>query len=400
MKAYSTLFLLVFSFPLFAGINDTDAELNENEVGNKIQMIKEIPSTPVRDQYKTSTCWSFSGISLLETELIRMGKGVYDLSEMYIVRQNYEKKASRYVRMHGKTNFAPGGEANDVTDIYDEYGIVPEEVYTGLKVNESMHKHGEMDRILEKYVSAVVSDNKEISPVWKEGFTKVLDAYLGEIPETFEFQGEEFTPQTFASYLGIVPDNYVMVTSFMHHPYYEPIVLEIPDNWSWEESFNVPLDIMEEIVDSAILKGYSVEWAADISEEAFSFSEGMALAPRSCYAEITGHNDNKWNKKPAAEKTKEIFSLSNPVEELNITPEIRQAAFDNYSTTDDHGMQILGLGQDKNGRTFYYVKNSWGTDNPYDGYIYVSKPYFQFKTISIMVNKNAIPSYILDKLSF
>ncbi len=265
---------------------DKDAEtIIENKVtGDKIRILNNIQATPVRNQYKTSTCWSFSGLSLLESELLRTGKGEFDLSEMYIVRYNYERKASRYVRMHGKTNFAPGGEANDVTDVIDNFGIVPENVYTGLKVNTEIHVHSEMDKILLKYVDALVDEpEKELSPVWKEGFNKVLDSYLGEIPENFVYNGASYTPFSFAEYLEIDPSDYVMITSFSYRPYYESIILEIPDNWSWASSYNVPLDVLGEIVDSAIINGYSVAWAADVSEDGFSFKKGLSLAPKVLY---------------------------------------------------------------------------------------------------------------------
>lgn len=401
MKNLFTFLLLLCYLPLFSGLNDNVTEPKESELVGRIHFIKKLPSTPIKDQYKTSTCWSFSGISLFETELIRMEKGEFNLSEMYIVRHNYEKKADRYIRMHGKTNFAPGGETNDVADVFNEFGIVPENVYPGLKPNEKNHKHSEMDRVLNKYVEALVTgNNKELSPVWKNGFSKVLDSYLGELPEQFEYEGQDYTPESFAANLGINPDNYIMLTSFMHEPYYKSIILEIPDNWSWAESYNVPLNVLEEIVDSALLKGYSVSWATDVSEEGFNFSKGMAVVPKLLYENDSNQKTKKWKKKSSGEKEDIIFNFNKPIDELVITPELRQAAFDAHTTTDDHGMHILGLAQDKSGRSFYYVKNSWGTDNPYEGYLYVSKPYFKFKTISIMLHKEAISPAILDKLSF
>ncbi|MBN1952254.1 MAG: aminopeptidase [Bacteroidales bacterium] len=393
------LFLLCISYPGLAGNDNDQITPGDGETSTKIVFVKKIPATEIKDQYRTSTCWSFSGISMLESELMRLDKGEYNLSEMYIVRQNYEKKAERYVRMHGKANFAPGGEVNDVTDVFSEFGIVPEEIYTGLKPDQENHKHEEMDRLLNNYVETLVSEStKELSPVWKEGFSKVLDSYLGEVPMEFDFNGITYSPKSFASDLGIEPENYIMITSFMHEPYYKPVILEIPDNWSWAESYNVPLDMMDEIVDSAIMKGYSVCWAADVSEEGFNFKEGFALAPEIAYSEDSRKESRKWNKKTESEKKEEIFSLSNPVKELEVSPEIRQNAFDNRSTTDDHGMHIVGIARDRNDRYFYYVKNSWGIDNPYNGYLFVSKPYFRFKTISIMVNKEAIPAPILKKL--
>ena len=400
MKRLLSFLLVLSCLPISSKSIDDVTKPSENESGRKIEFISKIPTTPVRDQYKTSTCWSFSGISFLETELIRMKKGEYNLSEMFFVRHNYEKKADRYVRMHGKTNFAAGGEVNDVTDVYAEFGIVPETIYTGLKPDETNHRHGEMDRILSKYVETLVSsEDNDLSPVWKEGYVKLLDSYLGELPEEFEYQGQNYTPQSFAESLDIDPDDYVMITSFTHEDYYKSFILEIPDNWSWAESYNVPLDEFVEIVDSALIKGYSVSWAADVSENGFNFSKGLAVVPKLCYSDDNSRGLKKWMKKSSNEKDKLIFSFDQAVEELEVTPEIRQVAFDNFSTTDDHGMHILGLARDRSGRMLYYVKNSWGTDNPFEGYFFVSKPYFRYKTISIMVHKEAIPEKIFKKLA-
>ncbi len=399
MKGLWILVMVLFSISVMAEDENPIAISEENKRGEKIQIIKEIPTTPIRDQYKTSTCWSFSGISLLETELIRMGKGVIDLSEMFIVRQNYERKADKYIRMHGKINFAPGGEVNDVTDVVADFGIFPESVYSGLIVDEENHIHLEMDRVLKEYVSAILQNpNKQLSPVWLDGLTKVLDSYLGELPESFYYKGKEYTPTSFARYLGIEPDKYVMVTSFTHQPYYEPVILEIPDNWSWGESYNIPLNELVQVVDSAILNNYSVAWAADNSEPGFNFEQGLALAPEIIYSPRSQRIAEKWEKKPKAEKEKIIFDDKKPVTEIVVTPENRQLAFDNYATTDDHGMHIVGIAENKEGKPFYYVKNSWGADNLYGGFLFVSKAYFRYKTISIMVHKDALPESISKKL--
>jgi bleomycin hydrolase len=392
--------LIVCNTLLFAGNDETNKITGENSASESIHIIKSIPTTPVKDQYKSGTCWSFSGISLLETELIRTGKGEYDLSEMFVVHYNYERKAERYVRMHGKSYFTAGGETNDVTDVIREFGIVPDSVYSGLKTNSDKHNHSEMDRVLEKYISSTVSaSGKELNSVWEEGYDKVLDSYLGEVPKNFTYTGKEYTSVSFAKSLDLDLNNYVMITSFTQYPYYKPVILEIPDNWSWAESYNVPLDAFESIVDTAIMKGYSIAWAADISEEGFSFEKGFALAPYILYAPDSMREANKWRKKTDSEKKEYIFNLEEPVEELKITPELRENAFENYSTTDDHGMQILGLASDKNGRQFYFVKNSWGSDNPYNGYLFVSMPYFQYKSISIMLNKEALTAELRAKLN-
>jgi bleomycin hydrolase len=396
MKILNFSMLLLPCLTARAGHEVTIVNSEEALEGSKVCLLVNIPTTPVKNQYKTNTCWSFCGISLIETELIRSGKGVYDLSEMFVIHHNYERKAERYVRMHGKTNFSPGGETNDVTDVINEFGIVPEEVYTGRKTDSEIHLHTELDRALEKYMNSLVANTgKEISPVWEENFEQVLDSYLGEIPDSFVYNGKKQTPGTFAASLGLHLENYVMITSFMKYPYFQPVILEIPDNWSWANSYNVPLDLLEAIVDTALYRGYSVGWSTDISESGFNFKKGLALIPALQYAPEMLKEENRWIRK----SEDEIFSMTEPVEELNITPEIRQTAFDNYSTTDDHGMQILGIAKDKSGTLFYYVKNSWGTNNPLDGFILVSRPYFQYKTISIMVNKEALTPEVRVRLN-
>jgi bleomycin hydrolase len=400
MKRLICLLIFSLSYPVFAGNDEPELTGKDQNTSEKLKVVTELPATPVRDQHKTSTCWSFSGISLLESELLRMGKEEFDLSEMFIVHYNYGRKAERYIRMHGEINFAPGGEANDVTDVVSNFGIVPESVYSGLIVDPENHVHSEMDALLEDYVESIIENpGSELSMVWQDGFAKVLDTYLGKIPENFEYAGRSYTAKSFAEYLGIEPENYVMITSFTHQPFYKPFILEVPDNWSWGYSFNVPLDELEEIADSALYKGYSLAWATDITEDGFNFEEGIAIAPTIAYVHKNEKNAGRWDNKTASEKRKLIFENGNSIEELNVTQEIRQVAFNNYSTTDDHGMHILGLGNDRDGEPYYYVKNSWGSGNPYNGYMYVSKAYFRFKTISIMLHKDAIPSEIARKLN-
>jgi len=399
MKIVFTIIILCLFSPVFGDKNDGIDWNEEQEKGEPIKIIKQLPSTPVRNQYNTGTCWSYCTISFLESELLRMGKGEFDLSEMFIVHQNYLRKARKYVRMHGKINFAPGGEANDVVDVIDMHGIVPEEIYSGLKVDSEKHIHSEMDKVLQEYVDAIITNpNKKLSNVWEEGFRKVLESYLGEIPNTFEYQGKTYSSDSFKDQLGIDPNDYVMLTSFSHVPFYQSVILEIPDNWSWDESYNVPLDELAQIVDSAIYNGYSVSWAADISEDGFSFDNGLAIAPKILYGSRSERGEEKWSKKTDDEKDEILFDMKKPVQEIKVTQAKRQEAFDNYSTTDDHGMHILGVARDKENRSFYYVKNSWGIDNPYNGYVYVSEAYFRYKTISIMLHKEAIPKEIAAKL--
>ena len=399
MRSLFILIALSFFISSFGTNNESENWNEEQEQGEQIKIIKLIPSTPVKDQYKTGTCWSFCTVSLLESELLRMNKGEFDLSEMYFVYQNYLRKAKKHVRMHGKVNFSSGGESNDVVDVMTLHGIVPEDIYSGLKVDSEKHIHSEMDKVLQEYVDVIITNpNEKLSNSWEEGFRKVLESYLGEVPTSFDYKGKSYTALSFNEQLGINPDDYIMITSFSHIPFYSSHILELPDNWSWKESYNVPLEELEQIVDSAIYNGYSVAWSTDISEEGFSFKKGLALTPEILYSTHSEKEKEKWSEKTEVEKDEIIFSMKNPAQEIKVNQSNRQEAFDNYNTTDDHGMHIIGIAEDNSKRKFYYVKNSWGINNPNKGYIYVSDAYFKYKTISIMLHKDAVPVDIAVKL--
>ena len=373
----------------------------QEENGYQFTMVKKLPCTSVKNQNKSGTCWSYSGLSFLESELLRMGKGEYNLSEMFVVDRVYDKKAVKYVRMQGTINFGPGGEFNDVVNVVAHDGIVPDAIYNPGTMGDSLPVHGEMDAVLKAYVDQIIKDpNKKLTPVWHEGFDGILDAYLGPVPKTFQYKGQEYTPQSFAKSLGLNPDDYVLITSFTHHPFYKPFILEIPDNWSWGEVYNVPLNDLVDIVNNSIKKGFTVAWAADVSEKGFSFKNGIAIIPEADTQNMSSTERAKWEKLSAKEKDNVLYSFDQPGKEKTITQEMRQIAFDDYATTDDHGMHIVGIAKDQNGTQYYYVKNSWGTDNPYNGFLYVSVPYFEYKTTSIMVNKNAVPASIAKKLNW
>lgn len=375
---------------------------DETKDGYHFTAIKEIPNTPVKDQYRSGTCWSFSGLGFLEAEMLRKGKSEVDLAEMFIVWHTYDEKASKYVRLHGNLNFSAGGAFHDVTNIIKRYGIVPEEAYTGLNYGETKHVHGEMDRVLKKQVEAVIENpNKKLSPAWREALRGTLDSYLGEIPETFEYKGQTYTPMSFASdYVGLDMDDYVQISSYTHHPFYSKFVIEVPDNWMWGQVYNVPLEDMEAIVDNSIENGYTVAWAADVSEKGFSTSKkGVAVIPDADKQEMSDAEIARWEELSDKEKNDELYKLEKPGAEKVITQEMRQEAFDNYTTTDDHGMLIVGTAKDQNGSIYYKVKNSWGDYNNYDGFFYASKPYVKYKTMSIMVHKDAIPKSIQKKLN-
>ncbi len=360
-----------------------------------------LPATSIKDQYRSGTCWSFSGLSFLESEMIRKGKPAVDLSEMFVVWHSYSDKAQKTVRVHGNLNFSAGGEFHDVTNVIKEYGMVPESVYSGLEYGETKHVHGEMDRVLKEEVDAVVENpNRKLSNVWHENVDATLDNYLGALPESFSYEGMQYTPQSFATdYMGLNMDDYVEITSYTHHPFYSKFILEIPDNWSWDAAYNVPLNELEDIIDNALKHGYTIAWAADVSEKGFETSnKGVAVLPVAPTEDMDDAEIARWEALSDKEKEKELYKLDNIVPEIEVTQEMRQVAFDNYQTTDDHGMHIIGTAKNNDGKTFYKVKNSWGDYNMYDGYFYASKPYVNYKTMSIMVNKNAIPKSIREKL--
>lgn len=359
-----------------------------------------LPVTSVKDQNKSGTCWCFSGTSFFENEIRKAGGDSLDLSEMFTVRWCYLDKADRYVRMYGQANFAAGGSILDVPYVWKKYGAVPEEVYSGLNYGEDKHVHGELDGALKAYVDVMVKKpNKKLSTAWRKGFEGILDAYLGEVPQTFTYNGKEYTPQSYAASLGIDPDNYVALTSFTHHPFYENFIFEVPDNWLWAQYTNLPLDELKAVVDNALANGYTVAWAADVSEDGFKWTNGVALIPKGKDEnDMDGTELSRWVHLSDKDRQNEKYAFSGPVEEIAVTQELRQQMFDSQETTDDHGMEIVGTARDQKGNRYYKVKNSWDTNQKYNGYLYVSEPFFLAKTLNLLVNKKAVPASIAKKI--
>lgn len=349
-------------------------------------VVKSLDRNAVDDQSRTSTCWSFSSLSFFESELLRMGKGNVNLSEMFVVRKAYEDKADMYVRMHGNHSFGPGGAFHDAIGVWKKYGMLPQSAYPGMNYGEQKHNHQEIDAMLDGIVKNVVkAPNGHISPVWKTALNGTLDAYFGKLPETVDVNGKKMTPQEYAKSLGLNPDDYVFLTSFSHHPAYSKFVLEVPDNWAMGEVYNLPLNEFAEVMDNAINTGYSFAWASDVSDKGFSWKNGVAVVPATKWEDMT---------KPEMDSV-----VTWPTAQRTITPELRQLAFDNYETEDDHGMHIVGMVKDQNGTKYYIVKNSWGAkSNDCDGYLYASESYVLYKTTCIMLNKSAIPKAIAKKL--
>lgn len=371
----------------------------QEEGGYVFTPVKELKITPVKNQSRTGTCWCFSTLGFLESELLRMGKGEQDLSEMYIVSHSYKDKADKFVRLHGKLNFAQGGAFEDVLYAWKHYGVVPESVMTGLQYGEDQHAHSEMEAAATAYVNSIVQNkNGKLTTAWKKGLDGIIDAYLGEMPEKFTYNGKEYTPVSYAQELGLNPDDYVSLTSYTHHPFYSAFPIEVEDNWRWADSYNLPLDELMQVFDNAINTGYSIAWGSDVSEQGFT-RNGVAVVPDIKAIETAGSDQDKWIGLSKKEKDDEIKKLvEKPCKELEITQEMRQKAYDNYQTTDDHGMQIYGIAKDQNGKKFYMIKNSWGTDNKYNGTWYVSEPFAAYKTMNIVVHKDALPKTIKTKL--
>lgn len=376
-----------------------DKKSTTAEEGYVFTPVKELKITPIKNQNRSGTCWCFSSIAFLESELLRMGKGEYDLSEMFIVSKNYKDKGEKFVRLHGQLNYGQGGAFEDVLQAWKDYGIVPESEMKGLEYGEENHVHGEIEAFSKAYLEAVVKNpNKKLSPVWKKGFDGIIDAYLGVAPEKFTYNGKEYTPKSFAAELGINPDDYVSLTSYTHHPFYSQFPVEVEDNWRWATSYNLPIDELMQVFDNAINTGYSIAWGSDVSEKGFTRS-GIAVMPDIEAMERSGSDQDHWLGLSKSEKDAEIKKLiEKPCKEIEVTQEMRQEAYDNYETTDDHGMQIYGIAKDQTGKKFYMVKNSWGTDNKYKGTWYASETFVKYKTMNIVVHKDALPKAIKDKL--
>ena len=373
------------------------AQEPQNEEGYTFTDGKLVKTTSVKDQFRSGTCWCFSGLSFIENEVMKAGGPELDLSEMWVVRNIYFEKAVKYVRLHGNLNFAVGGADHDVTNAIRNYGIVPQEVYPGFNYGTAKPEFSEIDAVLKAYVDAIIAGRK-LTTAWQAGLNGILDAYFGPMPETFVYEGREYTPKSFAESLPIDLDDYVSISSFTHHPFYTQFIIESPDNWAWDTVYNVPLDEMMAIIDNALDNGYSVEWGTDVSERGFSRTKAIGIIPEADIQSMTDTEAERWGKLNERERENELYKFDKPGKEKVITQQMRQEAFDNYETTDDHGMVIIGTATDQNGNPYFKVKNSWDVLPPYDGFYYFSRPFVEYKTMSIMVNKNAIPKPIRKKL--
>jgi len=389
--------LLLLALSLFTfGSAWSQIDLMKKIINNKSDSSKEgfqfttvvnAEATPIENQGESGTCWSYSTNSFLESEMIKNGGPAIHLAPIYSARCAYMNKAINYVRMHGAVSWGDGGEPHDVVNMYAKYGTIPEADFTGLDYGTKINDFGEMMSVIKAMLDAVIKapNGGTLTPNWKTAVNNVLDAYLGSVPKTFEYNGKEYTPESFAKdVVKLNPANYIEFISQTNTPYWKKAMMMVPDNWEFQHDYNIPMNDITTVIDYALKHGYTIAWGADVSEKSFSWENGIAYVPATPYRDMT----------PGQRST----MFDGPKWEMTITPELRQKAFNDYQTTDDHGMQITGIAKDQNGKEWYIVKNSWGTHNDYKGYLYVSKDYVLYKTTSFMVNKSGVPVDIIQKL--
>ena len=358
--------------------------------------IKENPVTSIKNQYRSGTCWCFSALSFVESEILRTKGYELDLSEMFVVGKSYRDRAVKYVRLDGHLNFAAGSSFGDVFHVINDYGIVPQDAMPGFNYGTDKPEHNELDAALKGYVDAIKKNpNRVLSTAWLRGFDGIVEAYFGEYPETFTVEGKEYTPESFRDHIGFNMNDYVNITSFTHHPFYEPFIIEVCDNWRWDSAYNLPMDEMMEVMYNAIEKGYTIAWGSDVSEKGFT-RDGLAVMPVEEKKAVAGSDQERWVGKAADQPAEEV--KAELPQEMTITQEMRQDGYDRKTTTDDHGMHIYGLAKDQNGTNYFMVKNSWGETGKYKGVWYASDAFVRYKTLNIVVHKDALPKHIAKKL--
>lgn len=406
-KLRVTIIALVALLMISASPGQSQSVSSETEKGYKFTTVINNKATSVKNQSSTGTCWCFATSSFIESELLRMGKGEFDLSEMFIVRQNYLDKLTDNFIQNGKGNLGEGSLSHHWMTVFKEKGIVPEGIYNGLNYGSALHNHNELNSFINA-VAAVPVEIKKESNEYNKIVNSILDIYLGQVPVSFTFPVSDsfsykdtiFTPRSFADNLGINPDDYVEITSYTHFPFYTKAPLAIPDNWDHSTFYNIPLNELIETMDYALSNGYTVNWDGDVSESGFSHSHGLAIIPEvNDLSNYSASERRRFDKMTPEERSDEVFKFLQPYPEVIVTQKMRQDSFENFTTTDDHLMHITGISKDQNGTKYYITKNSWGTGrNDFGGYLNMSESYVIAKTIFIMVNKNSIPPLIKAKL--
>lgn len=393
-----SVFLIAFLF-LGASAQRNKARTVDQPEGYQFTTLVSHEATPVKNQSRSGTCWCFATTSFIESELIRMGKGEYDLSEMFIVRHNYvDRLQDNYLR-RGKGNLGQGSLSHDWMAVFAKHGMVPEEVYKGINYDSETHNHSELNGFINAIAEVPVSRRNQ-SKEYHKIVDAVLETYLGDIPANFTYKGQSFTPLSFAESLEINPDDYVEITSFSHFPFYTEALIEVPDNWRHEKMYNVPIDELIDIMDYALEKGYTVNWDGDVSEKGFSHTNGVAINPDVSKPEdFRGTDRARFEDMSPAERLEEVYRFEKPFPEINVSQEIRQEGYESFVTSDDHLMHVTGMVKDQNGTKYYITKNSWGTErNKFGGYLNMSESYVKAKVIFIMVHKDAVPDDIRQKL--
>ena len=399
MKELMIIAALAVSLSAFAQTDSTQVKKDSVE-GWQFTTVDSVPITRVKDQHRSGTCWAFSTLGFLESEVLRIKGKEVELSPMFVVSKTLIDRATYCVRLYNEPKFAEGGSAYDVIYCMQHYGLVPKSAMPGIRYGwteaDTLPVFSELTAVASGYLNGL-KKQKKLSPVWREGLQAIYDTYLGACPAEFEYEGKKYTPESFVKSLGLNAEDYVSITSYTHHPFYERFALEVPDNWRMDQMYNVPLEDMMRIIDNAIANGYTLAWGADVSEIGFT-RKGIGVVPDADKgADLTGSDMQKWVGMTKDKQKEEL--TKKPLPEKAITQQMRQDAFDNWENTDDHGMQIFGTAKDQNGKRYYMVKNSWGTvKSDYKGIWYISEAFMQYKTNDVLVHKNAIPKDILKKL--
>lgn len=397
--------LVVLSAFLAAGLAANAQKAKVDFPEYKFTTVVENPVTSIKNQHRSGTCWAYSAISFVESEVIRINnitdpEKYPDFSEFFVVSHSYSDRADKYVMLDGNLTFGSGSQGEDVIDVIRLYGLVPQAEMTGMNYGSDLPAQSELDAVLQAYIDAVVKNpNRVLTTAWKRGFQAILDEYLGEYPKTFVVDGVEYTPESYRDALNFNPDDYVTLTSFTHHPFYTYFPFEVADNWRWDQFYNVPIDEMMEILDYALENGYTISWGADVSEPGFT-RDGLAILVDVSASNNSGSDQERWvgksEDKQAKAKAKKA-GKNNPIVELVPTQETRQTGFMNKTITDDHGMQIYGIAKDQWGGKYYLVKNSWGETGKYKGVWYASEAFVKGQTLDIAIHKSALPKEFVEK---
>lgn len=397
--------LVVLSAFLAAGLAANAQKAKVDFPEYKFTTVLENPVTSIKNQHRSGTCWAYSAISFVESEVIRINnitdpEKYPDFSEFFVVSHSYSDRADKYVMLDGNLTFGAGSQGEDVLDVIRLYGLVPQAEMTGMNYGSELPAQSELDAVLHAYIDAVVKNpNRVLTTAWKRGFQAILDEYLGEYPKTFVVDGVEYTPESYRDALNFNPDDYVTLTSYTHHPFYTYFPFEVADNWRWDQFYNVPIDEMMEILDYALENGYTISWGADVSEPGFT-RDGLAILVDVSASNNSGSDQERWvgksEDKQAKAKAKKA-GKNNPIVELVPTQETRQTGFMNKTITDDHGMQIFGIAKDQWGGKYYLVKNSWGETGKYKGVWYASEAFVKGQTLDIAIHKSALPKEFVEK---